>query len=126
MTTYETYKSLIGKKLDYDDYIYFTIKKDKQVKRLMYSVTGRFLSASASNSDIFTELGMDCNKKVEFAKRIYCRSDIVGVKDGSFPEYNSYIEATNIVLELFKLCENGNYKEISVEEYLLNKKSLYL
>lgn len=123
MATYSSYKELVGTVLTLKDDIKFKVKEEIY----LYRVYSNHLSCKnkAENDIIFTALNIP--NKNAFAAHIYGYTVCSGTGVTCWPEYNpdDYIAATNIVLTLFKLCEDYNKKYTKKEPVLSERKSLY-
>lgn len=123
MTTYSSYKELEGNTLRLTDEIRFKVKN----KPYFYKVFSDHLSCinRAENASIFTALNI--SNKNAFAAHIYGYTVCRGTKPTAWPEYcfSDLEAATNIVLALFKLCEDYNKKDTKEESTLSERKSLY-
>lgn len=123
MATYSSYKELVGTVLTLKDDIKFKVKEEVY----LYRVYSNHLSCKnkAENNSIFTALNI--SDKNAFAAHIYGYTVCGGTEPTAWPEYNpdDYIAATNIVLTLFKLCEDYNKKDTKEEPVLSKRKSLY-
>lgn len=123
MATYSSYKELVGTVLALKDDIKFKVKEEIY----LYTVYSNHLSCKnkAENDSIFTALNI--SDKSAFAAHVYGYTICGGTEPICWPEYNpnDYIAATNIVLTLFKLCEDYNKKDTKKEPVLSERKSLY-
>ena len=123
MATYSSYKELEGNTLRLTDKIEFKVKD----KLYFYKVFSDHLSCinRAKNASIFTAL--DISDKNAFAAHIYGYNVCRGTEPTAWPEYcfSDLEAATNIVLTLFKLCEDYNEKDTKEKPVLSKCKSLY-
>ena len=116
MATYSSYKELEGNILRLTDEIRFEVKD----KLYFYKVFSDHLSCinTAENDGIFTALNI--SDKNAFAAHIYGYTICRGTEPTAWPEYcfSDLEAATNIVLALFKLCEDYNKKDTKKEPVL--------
>ena len=113
MATYSSYKELVENTLRVTDEVRFKVKD----ALYFYKVFSDHLSCinRAENAGIFTAL--DISDKNAFAAHIYGYTVCRGTEPTAWPEYcfSDLEAATNIVLALFKLCEDYNKKATDSE-----------